>query len=87
MINIILSQIGAKYVCFDIEKNYLSTQLGRPEYVKIQLSNIPQEFIEEYKLTIFAHKAWVYFEICRGCYILTQSGILVNKQLRTRIEK
>ena len=32
----------AKYVCFDIEIFYLSTPLGRPEYVKIQLSKIPE---------------------------------------------
>ena len=51
------------------------------------MSNIPQEFINEYKLTIFAHKGWVYFEIRRGCYGLPHSGILANKQLRTRLEK
>ena len=38
MINSMLSRKGAKYVCFDIENFYLSTHLGRPEYVKIQLS-------------------------------------------------
>ena len=38
MINSVLSRAGAKYVCFDIEFFYLSTPLGRPEYVKIKLS-------------------------------------------------
>ena len=42
MINSFLSRKGSKYVCFDIEKFYLSTPLGRPEYVKIQLSKIPE---------------------------------------------
>ena len=42
MINSVLSRAGAKYVCFDNEKFYLSMPLGRPEYVKIQLSKIPQ---------------------------------------------
>ena len=51
MINSVLSRAGAKYVCFDIEPFYLSTQLGRPEYVKIQLSKIPQEFIPEFLWT------------------------------------
>ena len=41
MINSVLSRSGDKYVCFDIEFFYLSTPLGRPEYVKIQLSKIP----------------------------------------------
>ena len=41
VINSILSIEGEKYVCFDIETFYLSTPLGRPEYVKIQLSKFP----------------------------------------------
>ena len=85
MINSVLSQARAKYVCFEIENFYLSTPLGRPEYVRIQLSKIPQEFVNEYNLTIFAHKGWIYFEIRCGCYGLPQSGILKNKQLIIRL--
>ena len=51
------------------------------------MSNIPQEFIDEYDLTRFAHKGWAYFEICCGFYEFPQSVILENKQLRTRLEK
>ena len=65
----------------------LSTPLGRPEYVKIQLSKISQEFITEYDINSLVHKGWVYFEIRRGCYGLPQSGILANKQLILRLEK
>ena len=61
--------------------------LGRPEYMKIQLSKIPQEFITEYNLNNSVHKGWVYFEIRRSCYGLPQSGTLANKQLRLRLEK
>ena len=63
-------------MCFDIDFFNLSTPLGRPKYVKIQLSKIPQEFITEYNLNISVHKGWVYFEIRRACYGLPQSGIL-----------
>ena len=42
MINSVLSRAGAKYVCFDIGFFYLNPPLGRPEYVKIELSKIPQ---------------------------------------------
>ena len=45
IINSVLTRKGAKYVCFDIEFFYLSTPLGRPEYVKIHLSKISEEFI------------------------------------------
>ena len=82
MINSTLSRKGAKFVCFDIENFYLSTPLGRPEYVKIRMYKIPQEFIDEYKLTRFSHRGWAYFEIRRECYGLPQSGMLANKQLR-----
>ena len=87
MINIFLSRKGAKYVCFDTENFYLRTPLGRPEYVKIQLSKIPEEFIKEYNLTTMVHQGWVYFEIRRGCYGLLQSGMLANRQLREILEK
>ena len=87
MLNSVLSRKGAKYVYFDIKFFYLSTPLGRSEYVKIQLSKIPEEFIKEYNLTTLVHKGWVYFEIRRGCYELPQSGMLANRQLRERLEK
>ena len=63
----------------------LSPPLGRPEYIKIQLSKIPEEFITEYKRTSMVHKGWINFEIRRGCYGLPQSGMLANKQLRLRL--
>ena len=53
----------------------------------INLSDIPQEFIEEYDLTQAVHNGWIHFEILRGCYGLPQSGILANDLLRTRLEK
>ena len=87
IINSVLSRSVAKYVCLNIEFFNLSTPLGRPEYVKIQLSKIPQEFISEYKPNSSVHKGWVYFEIRCVYYGLPQSRILANKQLRLRLEK
>ena len=87
MINTVLLRAGAKYVCLVIETFYLSTPLGRPEYVKIQLSKIPQELISEYNLTSLVHKGWIYFEIRCGCYGIPQSSMLTNKQLRLSLEK
>ena len=74
-------------MCFKIYIFNLSTPLGRPEYAKIQLSKIPQEFIREYNLNSSVNKGWVYLEIRCGCYGLPQSGILANKQLRPSLEK
>jgi hypothetical protein len=57
-----------------------------PEYVRIKISDIPAEFIEEYNLTGKDCDGWIYFEIRQGCYGLPQAGILANDLLRTRLE-
>ena len=41
--------------------------MDKSEYVRIKLSDIPQELIEEYNLSKTAHSGWIYFEILRGC--------------------
>ena len=61
--------------------------MEQSKYVRIKLSDIPQEFIEEYDLTQAAQNGWIYFDILRGCYGLPQSGRLANDLLRTRLEK
>ena len=79
VINIVLYRKDAKYVTFDISNFYLQTPLDRPEYVHIKLSDIPQDFIDEYDLLDSVRDGWAYFEINRGVYGLPQSGILANK--------
>ena len=56
-----------------------------PEYIRIKMTDIPDEFIEEYNLIGHDRDGWVYFEICQGCYGLPQSGILANNLLRSRL--
>jgi hypothetical protein len=52
--------------------------MPKPEYVCIKILDIPQEFIDEYKLTGLDRDGWIYFEIRQGCYSLPQAGILAN---------
>ena len=66
LINITLSTPGADLACFDIANFYLGTPLDRPEFVKIQLSVIPDEFVDEYNLITLAYNGWVYFKIVRS---------------------
>ena len=87
MINSVLSRPNAQFACFDISNFYLDTPLEKPEYVRVKLTDIPQEFIDEYNLLASQRHGWVYFEIIRGCYGLKQSGKLANDLLRTRLEK
>ena len=45
MINSVLSCTNARFIYFDAKTFYLQTSMYRPEYVRIKISDIPQEFI------------------------------------------
>jgi hypothetical protein len=57
--------------------------MPEPEYVRIKLANILDEFIKEYNLTGCDQDGWIYFKICQGCYGLPQAGILANDLLQS----
>ena len=57
--NSVLSRPGAKFTTFDICNYYLQTPLGRPEYVRVRLSDIPDEFVQEYYLLAYARDGWI----------------------------
>ena len=66
--NSVLSRLGAKFTTFDICNFYLQTPLDRPEYARIKLSDIPEEFTLGYNLLSYARDGWVYFKIRCGVY-------------------
>ena len=84
--NSVISTPKAQMVCWDIENFYLNTPLDRPEYMKIHISLIPAEIIQQYNLTALADSAgWIYIQINKGMYGLPQSGKLANDLLRQRL--
>jgi hypothetical protein len=85
-LNSVLSTDDARFACYDLKNFYLGTPMDRPEYVRIRLSDIPHEFIEEYDLTKYANNGWIYFEITKGVYGLKQAGKLANDLLTERLE-
>ena len=85
LLNSVLSRKGARFSTIDLKNFYLDTPMLDPEYVRIKLSDIPEEFIKEYDLIGRDRDGWIYFEIRRGCYGLPQSGILANDLLRSRL--
>ena len=87
IMNSVLSRKGSKVITYDIRNYYLSTPLDYPEYVKIKLTKIPQDVIDEYNLHDFFHESWVYFEIRNNVYGLPKYGRLVNDLLETRLLK
>ena len=60
--------------------------MEKPEYARVKLEDITQEFIEEYHMLENERHGWVYFDIFCGCYVLPQSGKLDNNLPRTRLE-
>ena len=85
LLNSVLSRKGARFSTIDLKNFYLDTPMLDLEYVCIKLSNIPEEFINEYFLTGWDRDGWIYFKICQGCYGLPQAGILANDLLRSRL--
>ncbi len=48
--NSVISTRGARYMTLDVKKIYLNMPMGRYEYVRIKLEDIPEEIIDEYQL-------------------------------------
>ena len=88
LFNSVISTPGARFMTMDISNFYLMTPLKRPEYVKLKLTDIPEEIIVEYKLRELATPdGSVYIEITKGMYGLPQSGLLANEQLEERLNR
>ena len=50
LFNSVISTKGARFMTMDISNFYLMTPLHGPEFIRIKLSNIPDEVIKEYCL-------------------------------------
>ena len=88
LFNSVISTKGAKFMTMDISNFYLMTPLSRPEYIRIKLTDLPDEIINEYKLKEKATKdGSIYIEANKGMYGLPQSGLLANELLEKRLNK
>ena len=64
------------------------TPMERPEFMRMKLSDLPEEFVKLFNLTNMADdKGIVYVKIQKGMYGLPQAGILANKLLEQRLNK
>ena len=50
MLNSVISRNGVRFACIDIKKFYLDTPMKDPEYIRIRITDIPEEYILEYRL-------------------------------------
>ena len=74
LLDSVVSTPGAKFVTIDISNFYLNTPLDRYEYMKMKLSNFPDNIIELY---IWRKKTQAMDE--STLYGLPQAGILAQK--------
>ena len=82
LLNSIVSTPNAKYISIDIKDFYLNTPIPRYEYMKLKLSDLPDNVILQYNLMGKLGKdEYIYTEIRRGMYGLPTAGILAQRIL------
>ena len=70
----------------DVKDFYLNNQMDRYEYIMIQLSMIPQEFVEKYNIAENSHNGYIYARVTNGMYGLPQSVRIAHDALVKRLE-
>ncbi len=83
--NSVLSTHKAKYMCLDLKSFYLLAPLERYEYMHISIGMFPTWTIKQYDLLTKVVRGYVYLEMRRAVWGLSQAGILANKLLRKRL--
>jgi hypothetical protein len=71
----------------DIKNYYLGTPLERYEYVRIPISIVPDDIMNEYNLHSLVHKGYLYVEVRKGMYGLPQYGLLAIILISKRLAK
>ncbi len=77
---------GARFMAMDIKDFYLNTPMSQYKYMRLRLSDMPDNVIEQYNLQSIATINWfVYCKICKGMYGLPQAGIIAQELLEKRL--
>jgi hypothetical protein len=69
LINSTLSTEDAAMMMMDINNYYLDTPLPRFEYMKMQLSHIPEEIVQKSNLNALAFDGWIYIKFEKACTV------------------
>jgi hypothetical protein len=81
LMNSIISTEGARCIMLDIKDFYLCMPMKRFEYMRLKITNIPEEITTEYGLQVLVIDGYVYFEVKKGMCGLLQSGIIAQELL------
>ena len=71
----------------DIKNFYLGTPLEKYEYMRLKMSGLPNNVIEEYKLQQKAVDRYVYVKWRRGMYGLPHAGLIAQQLLKKQLYK
>ena len=87
-LNSTISTKDTKFVAPDIKKIYTNSKLELSEYMRIHLSLIPQEIIDEYDVIKYVEvDVYIYVEITGTMYGLSQSGCIADQDLQKTSSK
>ena len=88
-LNSTISTEGARYATADISNFYLANnKLLYPEYMRINLKDLPDDIIQQYHLKQIADKhGFVYTRIDKGMYGLKQAGKIAYDNLVAHLKK
>ena len=75
LLNSTISTPGSQFMTLDIKDFYYGTAMARCEYMKLALTCIPDEIIDQYSLRTLSSDGWVYLEIRKGMPGLKIAGL------------
>jgi hypothetical protein len=88
LLNSIINTPNTKFMTMDIKDFYLNTPMARYEYMRLRLSDMPEDVIAHYRLNKIAiPEGYIYCEIQKGMYGLPQAGIIAQQLLEERLQK
>jgi hypothetical protein len=82
LINSVILTPGAKFFPMDIKNFYLCTPMTWYKYMRLKLSDVPEDVIKHYRLLDIAMlDGYINWEIHQGMYGLPQAGIIAQELL------
>ena len=86
LLNSVISTPDAKSMTIDIKDFYLNTHMDRFKYMKLKISDLPEDFVKLYDLASKVDKnGFIYLEVRRSMYGLPQAGIVAQQLLEKRL--
>ena len=88
LLNSVILTAGAIFMANDIKDFYLNTPLARPEYLRMKLSQFPEDVIDHYTLKDkVGAKGFVHVKCVKGMYGLLHAGIMAQQLLEERLSR